>query len=112
MRMSVKAIGAVALAAALGSASIAPATAASFSFGFGVNSGPGFYTHSHSDWRWRQPVFRAPMYRAPRGGISIDIGPLHLSAGHVSRCEARFRSYDRDTDMYMGFDNRRHYCRL
>jgi hypothetical protein len=109
MRMTAKAIGVAALAAVLGATSVAPAAAASFSFGF---STPGFFVHSHDDyWRHRHPVYpRYPRY--PRPAISIDIGPLHLSAGHISRCEARFRSYDRSTDMYMGFDGRHHYCRL
>jgi hypothetical protein len=31
---------------------------------------------------------------------------------HVSRCEARFRSYNAETDKYLGYDGRYHYCEL
>lgn len=33
-------------------------------------------------------------------------------AGHVAACEARYRSYNSHTDMYLGYDGRHHYCRL
>ncbi|HEY4202169.1 MAG TPA: BA14K family protein [Devosiaceae bacterium] len=33
-------------------------------------------------------------------------------SSHVARCEARFRSYDRGTDSYMGNDGYRHRCTL
>lgn len=112
MRTTTKAIGAALLAAALGATSIAPAAAQSFSFGFGFN-GPNYYSHSHRHFappRYRPPIYRYPRY--PRAGVSIDIGPIHLSVSHIQRCKARFRSYDPRTDTYMGFDHRRHYCRL
>jgi hypothetical protein len=32
--------------------------------------------------------------------------------GHVAACEDHFRSYDRRTDTYLGYDGARHYCRL
>ena len=35
-----------------------------------------------------------------------------MSSGHVARCEARFRSYDRSTDTYLGNDGDRHRCTL
>ena len=31
---------------------------------------------------------------------------------HVAACHARFRSYDEDTDMYLGFDGEWHLCTL
>lgn len=31
---------------------------------------------------------------------------------HVERCYARFRSYDEETDTYLGYDGDRHRCRL
>ncbi len=31
---------------------------------------------------------------------------------HVARCEARYRSYDEETDMFLGFDGEYHRCRL
>lgn len=31
---------------------------------------------------------------------------------HIRRCEARYRSYDRRTDTFIGRDGRRYYCSL
>jgi hypothetical protein len=45
------------------------------------------------------------------GGAINDRG-VGYSSSHVSRCEARFRSYDRRTDSYMGYDGYRHRCNL
>ena len=35
-----------------------------------------------------------------------------VSGSHVAACEARYRSYNPDTDMFMGYDGDWHYCRL
>ena len=32
--------------------------------------------------------------------------------GHVRACEVRYRSYDRRSDTFLGYDGARHYCRL
>lgn len=32
--------------------------------------------------------------------------------GHVRRCLDRYRTYDPDSDTFVGFDGNRHYCRL
>lgn len=37
---------------------------------------------------------------------------VNNDAGHVERCKARFRSYSERTDTYIGFDHKRHPCRL
>ena len=31
---------------------------------------------------------------------------------HITACHARFRSYDEETDMYLGFDGEWHLCNL
>lgn len=31
---------------------------------------------------------------------------------HVERCERRYRSYDRRTDTFIGYDGREYYCNL
>ena len=31
---------------------------------------------------------------------------------HVARCEARYRSYDEETDSFLGYDGNRHRCNL
>ena len=88
----------------------APASAQSFSFGFGVGAGPGFYSgfgyRPYPNYRPYRPYYRS--YYRPRVFLDVDVG----SSGHVARCEARYRSYDADTDMYLGYDGDYHYCRL
>jgi len=42
------------------------------------------------------------------GGTTANGG----GSGHVIACENRFRSYDRRSDTYLGYDGARHYCRL
>lgn len=41
-----------------------------------------------------------------------NMSSRNMSSGHVSRCEARFRSYDVRTDTYLGNDGDRHRCTL
>ena len=48
----------------------------------------------------------APTYAAPNN-IVAQSGP---SAATVASCEARFRSYNRSTGMYMGYDGQQHPC--
>lgn len=31
---------------------------------------------------------------------------------HVAACEARYRSYSSETDMFLGYDGKYHYCNL
>lgn len=85
-----------------------PAAAQGFSFGFGYNDGPR--------WNDYQPRYR-DWYRPRRGAsFSIDLGPVDIRVrvprAKIIRCEARYRSYDRFSDTYMGFDGDRHRCRL
>lgn len=35
-----------------------------------------------------------------------------VNGSHVAACEARYRSYNPDTDMFRGYDGDWHYCRL
>lgn len=35
-----------------------------------------------------------------------------VTTGHVAACQARYRSYNPATDMYLGYDGNYHYCRL
>jgi hypothetical protein len=34
------------------------------------------------------------------------------TSAHVAACEAQYRSYDPQTDQYLGYDGNYHYCRL
>ncbi|WP_245514811.1 BA14K family protein [Jiella endophytica] len=49
------------------------------------------------------------------GGALADHGHVrraYPAGGHVARCDAHYRSYDVRTDTFMGYDGRRHRCRL
>ena len=48
---------------------------------------------------------------ATAGAITGSINGA-VGGSHVARCEARYRSYNPETDMYRGFDGDWHYCRL
>jgi hypothetical protein len=96
----------------------APVAAQSFSFSFGVD-GPRYHDH-YPRYRHFYPRYHRfrdyrPRYR-PRARVHIDLGPFSITAGgrlgHIARCEARFRSYDRRSDTYLGYDGERHRCRL
>jgi len=123
-------------------ASIAPVSAQTVTFGIGsrghyVES----YCERHPrdrdcrEWRrsghrWGDDRYRR-WYHSHRGGIdSSAAGIFGFAAGaiiggaiansldrpssssHIARCEARYRSYDPETDTYMGFDGELHRCRL
>ena len=47
--------------------------------------------------------------RSARSDVVIS---ATTSTDHRDACYARYRSYDGDTDMYMGFDGSWHLCRL
>lgn len=88
----------------------APASAHSISFGFGFAP-----RVSYCDL---YPWDCQPRWRAPRARLSVDVGPFGFSISaprvrtHIVRCEARFKSYDWHTDMYLGLDGDWHRCRL
>jgi Ni/Co efflux regulator RcnB len=48
---------------------------------------------------------------AAAGAITGTINGA-TNGSHVAACEARYRSYDRSSDTYMGHDGYRHECRL
>jgi hypothetical protein len=83
----------------------APASAASFNWGF---STPWFGVQTDRSIGPRH--FRA-RDRAYFGPFSFNTG-INLGRGHVARCEARYRSYDRSTDMYITFSGAERRCRL
>ncbi len=60
---------------------------------------PGYYDYS--------PGYTyAPAYTAP-STVVVQGGP---DSGSVASCEARFRSYNPSTGMYMGYDGQQHPC--
>lgn len=48
----------------------------------------------------------APVVSAPPAG-----GYAPFSAGYVSYCSSKYRSFDARTGTFMGYDGRRHFCR-
>ena len=105
-------IGTVLMAASL-AVPATPVAAQSFSFGSGMNDSPRCDRRWDGPRRWNGWDNR---YRSRRGGsISIDLGPIDIRVrvprAKIIRCEARYRSYDRSSDTYMGFDGDRHRCR-
>jgi len=119
----------------------APANAASFNIQFGSQDRfVGNYCDDHPNWRgcddWRRNHHRwgkaeyQNWYRWNRPSLgSIGAGIFGFAVGaaiansinnsnsssynsHVAACEARFRSYSAETDMYLGYDGDYHRCRL
>lgn len=107
----------------------APAQAATFTFGVGDQM-VGNYCNTHSrdrdcrDYRRGHHNWNETRYRNFFGshGLSFNFtvntdtryrdSRGRLSSSHIQRCEDRFRSYDRRTDTYLGYDGDRHYCTL
>jgi hypothetical protein len=131
MQTIVRTLGAAGLATALMLPAALPAQAQSgFSFSFGNmdqsygGGGPTHHRDFYGDPNWQGndggPDWQG---RQRRGGhvrndgnvsFSINVNGSHGRAWrvHVRNCENRYQTYDRDTDMYLGRDNRDHYCRL
>jgi hypothetical protein len=118
MKKILSVLGTAALAVAL-ALPAAPANAQSFSFGFGA--GPfGFSYGMHGggrNWCYWHPYDCGPRYRhnfyRQRNFVDFDIDvDVPRGSGHVARCEARYRSYNWRTDMFLGFDGDYHRCRL
>jgi hypothetical protein len=139
MRKIASAAVAVALAGVM--ALPAPASAQSFNLSFGqqdrfvsqrCNDHPNWrgcddWRRNHHRWsrddyrrwyRWNRPslgsigagIFGFAVGAAIANSINNDRGSSYDS--HVARCEARFRSYNPRTDMYLGFDGQYHRCNL
>lgn len=117
----------------------APASAQSLNIQFGQQDRfVGSYCDRHPNWRgcddWRRNHHRWDRddyrrwygwNRPSLGSIGAGIFGFAVGAAiansinndrgydsHVARCEARFRSYNPETDMYLGFDGDYHRCRL
>lgn len=73
-------------------------------------------------YRWNQPsfgsigagIFGFAVGAAIANSINNDRGGGYDRGweSHVARCEARYRSYNEDTDMFLGYDGDYHRCRL
>jgi hypothetical protein len=75
-----------------------------------------------SHWRGRHSGWRGHRYRSYRYydrpswgpvigfGLGAAIGGLAAQASAIEWCDRRYRSYDRSTQTYLGYDGRRHSC--
>lgn len=122
------------LAGVLALTGTAPAAAqsSSFSFGFGTGGGNWDYCDRHPSrcdddwdgwrdwddrrdrWRWRHRNRGARFGVFPSINFSVNLTASQRRswAAHVDRCEARYKSYDPETDMFLGYDGDYHRCRL
>lgn len=68
----------------------------------------GYRGHYRSGWD--------PGAAAAAGIIGLAVGSMVAGSAsgsrHVDRCLNRYRSYDPSSDTYLGYDGRRHRCRL
>lgn len=80
-------------------------------------------SNEYSNWyRWNRPnlgnvaagIFGFAIGAAILGGIARQSGSYSGSdwQNHVDACEARYRSYNPRTDMFLGYDGQYHRCNL
>ncbi len=65
--------------------------------------------HRHQNFGAENTAAAIFGFAAAAVGSALATG---ASTTHGVACEARYRSYDWQSDTYMGFDGQRHYCRL
>jgi hypothetical protein len=114
--------------------SAVPAQAQSVGFSFGIGNADreiGDFCDDHPrsrdcrDWHDNRRYWDRDDYVSfsTRTGLSFGIiveddddddyrRGYALSDSHIDRCEARYRSYDAETDTFLGYDGERHYCNL
>jgi hypothetical protein len=141
MRKIASAAVAVALAGVMALPAPASAASASFNIQFGQQDRfVGNYCDRHPTWRgcddwrknhhhwgkadymrwyrWNQPSFgnvAAGLFGFAVGAAianGVNSRSTVVYDSHVAACEARYRSYSAETDMYLGYDGDYHRCRL
>lgn len=65
----------------------------------------GWYQHHERDFG---DIAAAMIF----GMAAQAMGGAIANSSHIQACQNRYRSYDRATDTYLGYDGWRHYCRL
>jgi hypothetical protein len=69
--------------------------------------------HYRRWYRDHRRAFGADDAAAAIFGFALGVmGTAAAHSAHVARCEAHYRSYDRATDTFLGYDGQRHRCRL
>lgn len=78
-------------------------------------------SNEYRNWyRWNQPnlggvaagIFGFAVGAAIVGSMNRNVDRYDGFDGHVAACEARYRSYNAETDMFLGYDGRYHRCNL
>jgi hypothetical protein len=77
--------------------------------------------NNYRNWyRWNQPnlgnvaagIFGFAVGAAIVGSMNRNVDRYDGFDGHVAACEARYRSYNAETDTFLGYDGRHHRCNL
>jgi hypothetical protein len=78
-------------------------------------------SNDYRNWyRWNQPnlgnvaagIFGFAVGAAIVGSMNRNVDRYSGFDSHVAACEARYRSYNAETDMFLGYDGRYHRCNL
>jgi hypothetical protein len=77
--------------------------------------------NDYRNWyRWNQPnlgsvaagIFGFAVGAAIVGSMNRNADRYSGFDGHVAACEAQYRSYNAETDMFLGYDGQYHRCNL
>ncbi|MEP6828393.1 MAG: BA14K family protein [Aestuariivirga sp.] len=67
----------------------------------------GNCTHYHQGYYYQTPWWTLPLVL---GAVIGSQQMMNGGGGHVSWCMSRYRSYNRSTDSWLGYDGLRHRC--
>lgn len=65
------------------------------------------YNHYHGGYWYRTPWWTLPLVVPPL----VAPAPVYGGNAHVQWCLNRYRSYNPQTDQFLGYDGYYHYCR-
>lgn len=73
---------------------------------------PPPHHHHHDHWGDGLALGAGVVLGAALANASAQGSAPAYDGLHIRRCEARYSSYEPETDTYIGYDGRAHYCRL
>lgn len=73
---------------------------------------PPPHHHHHNHWGDGLALGAGVVLGAALANASAQQAAPAYDGLHIRRCEARYSSYEPETDTYIGYDGRAHYCRL
>jgi hypothetical protein len=97
-------------AAALATGLVAQATAPAAAHPIIILPPHPYHHHHHGGWGGPVALGAGFVLGAAMASAAAE-GPGYEGI-HIRRCESRFPSYDPETDTFIGYDGRAHYCRL